>query len=315
MYEYDYLLAGATGQIGRYLLPELMKLGSVAIIMRPPANQAAQHKLIQLLRSDELPTVILGDVNTVELLPTARHIINAAGFTGLAGSITDYWPSNIMAAMTLAHHALNTEARLHQLSSVAVAEFRPEILTEGDKPIPDPRQLLYSTSKVMVELATEAILPSFQLQIVRIGDVVPPIEDMERNWRRTHWLPILFSCGKAGFSFAPPNYEVWLSDVSELARAITSLLDSPQHRVHALGEKYDWATLREYAHHTPQSRPSLLRMAEWMSWVILHGPEARMVSDRSTRAVLQYRSMFQWTRLGDEYWTTFANRSLMRGER
>lgn len=302
---YDYLLTGPTGQVGRYLLRLLTQLGSVAVVMRRCSVQAAWTELETLgldMKSSNLH-IILGDLNTCEL-PSARHIVNAAGFTSFAGRPTDYWKSNIMVAVRLAHHARRIGATFHQLSSVAVAEFRSDVLTEVKEAVPDEHQLLYSTSKVFVELAVSSILPT--TRIFRIGDVVPPICNFDRDWRKTHWLPILFRCGKQGFDYAPHTYKVWLGDTSEVAKAIIHLMDAPGHRHHVLGNPYSWATFRKNAMSEGVSSPGL---AKWMTDIILHGPEADMVDDTATRLVLA-KGGFTWSKLNDNYWRSFAERSV-----
>lgn len=304
---YDFLLAGASGQVGRYLLRELQEHGSVAVVMRRPSVSSAQSELSRLVGGDWTAlkdvTVIPGDVNTCEL-PRARHIVNAAGFTSLSGPPEDYWKANIMPAIRLAHHANATGAKLHQLSSVAVAEFRDDILYEESRPIPDGRQLTYSTSKVLMELAVSAVKPD--TQILRLGDVVPPLDRLEIDWRRSHWLSILFASGPAGFQFVPPEYTVWLADAAELAAAIAILMDKPGHCYHVLGKRYSWSFFRENA--ALSARPRIA-LTEWMTKIVMHGPEGGRVNEDFTYRTLQEED-FEWTLLNPAYWKAFGERSV-----
>ncbi len=312
---YKYLLTGPTGQIGRYLLRELMNVkGSVAVVMRRQTRGQAENDLMKALGPlchDEMPDVgiTLGSITSCNL-PEAEHIINAAGCTNLGHTLpTVYWNENILTAVRLAHHAKKTGASFHQLSSVAVAEFRPDLLTEDKVAFPDTRQTDYATSKVLVELSVASILP--EAQFLRIGDVVPPISAMETDWRRSHWLPILFSCGKPGFQFAPDDYGVWLADVSELARSIMLLVNYPGGRYHLLGNTYCWSELRGHALEMEREGQILSPMVKWMTDIILHGPEARMVDDDKTRKLLG-KEGFTWHKLDATYWKAFAERSVRR---
>ncbi len=307
---YDVLLTGASGQVGRYLLQELLAFGSVAVVMRRQSVLEAKDELRRLTgeplsgRFNDVD-IILGDLNTCEL-PDAEHIVNAAGFTSLSGPPSAYWKDNIMPAIRLAHHAVKTGGQLHQLSSVAVAEFRPDILRETSQAIPDERQLNYSTSKVFVELAVSAI--SSRSQIIRLGDVVPPIDRLSTDFRRAHWLSILFSSGPCGFDWARPDYTVWLADARELARAVRVLMDAPGRCYHALGKRYGWRFFRQHAVPTTLPRPALAR---WMTNIILHGPEGSEVNEDVTYQALA-KEGFEWSTLDAKYWAAFAKRSVRR---
>ncbi len=305
---YDFLLTGASGQVGRYLLRELQERGSVAVVMRRPSLYEAVDELRRLVGCPmgyELKDVhvILGDVNTCEL-PRAKHIVNASGFTSLSGPPEAYWRANIMPAVRLAHHANNTGARLHQLSSVAVAEFLPRILMETSRAVPDPRQLTYSTSKVLMELAVSSVKPD--TQILRLGDVVPPLHRLTDDFRRTHWLSILFASGAKGFDFAPEDYSVWLSDAAQLAEAVALLMDKPAHCYHVLGRRYTWNLFQT---NTTQSSKPRLKLARWMTELVMHGPEARRVNDDFTVRTLE-EADFEWKPLSPEYWRAFGMRSV-----
>jgi nucleoside-diphosphate-sugar epimerase len=281
-YSHDFILVGATGQVGRYLLPELQKLGSVAIVGR--------------------------DTPTSPPLPVAKYIVNAAGCTKLDNRTPydTYWRDNINLAVRLAHHAEETKARLYQLSSVAVAEFRSGMLFERTVPIPDTRQLRYSQSKCLMELAVRAV--SKEAQIIRLGDVVPPIAHMAEDWRKTHWLSILFSCGQHGFDYAPPKYSVWLATAEEVARAITKLFDEQGRCFHVLGQRHFWTEFQAYAE--PEGKTPLA-MAEWMTKIVLYGPEGQNVNDAYTKHTLSEKG-FEFQQLYSDYWRAFAMRSLER---
>lgn len=312
--KFDYLLTGASGQVGRYILRSLVdRQANVAVTMRRKTTKEAVDELCLKTGLDprvfaRRVTVFLGDLtdNSSWELPEAAHIINSAGHTSLGLSLPQqYWKSNILTAIRLAHHANFTGAKsFHQFSSVAVAEFRDTILTEYGIAIPDERQLTYSTSKVLVELAVHAIRPS--TQILRIGDIVPPVDRIKEDIRASHWLPILFKLGKDGFNYADPDYSVWLADSRELAEAVMILIDQPEIRFHLLGNAYSWKTFQESASNLPAKDDH--RMARWMTKIILYGPEAKQVSQNYTWPLLA-GSGFEWTRLDSTYWRTFAHAS------
>jgi nucleoside-diphosphate-sugar epimerase len=276
---YDYWLVGSTGQIGRYLLPELQNKGTVSV-----ADP----------RKDDFPV--------------AEHIVNAAGCTKLGlPDVNEYWNNNILLAVKLARYASHIGASFHQLSSVAVAEFKSRVLRESDEPIPDERQLPYSMSKVLVELATRAVNP--YTVIYRVGDVVPPLEDMSKNWRRNHWLSVLFSQGKAGFDLFPEDYGVWLSETKELAHSIRLLLHRSSPTYHVLGCRYNISELREAA--LPVFLPSQ-PVIQWMTEIVLHGPEASMVDNDGETPGLLRLDNFKYTRLDKHYWEEFAKSSVWK---
>lgn len=282
----DYLLAGASGQIGRYLLPELKKLGSVELYKRGMA---------------------------LEDIPLASHVINCAGYTKLwKGSVERYWEDNVMLSIKLARHAYNNNAQYHQLSSLAVAEFRNDRadvkypMDETETALPDVRQLQYSTSKALVELAVRAVCP--KCQIIRVSDVVTPLEDLTREFRRTHWLSIIFSGGWGAFDFNQHDYGVWLADAAEMARAIAILIHQPDPCYHAFGHVYLWSELREGLE---IAEPRNLALAKEMSTIVKYGPEAGEVTDVMTQKVLR-QAGFTWSRKTLEYWQAVAKRSLKK---
>ncbi|KKN32854.1 hypothetical protein LCGC14_0809720 [marine sediment metagenome] len=301
-HDYNYMLVGATGQIGRYLLELLPQMGRTVVLIRRKSLQDARWDL----PAGEFD-IVLGGLSSSNL-PTACHVINAAGFTKLVShNIHKYIGSNVIGATNLAHHVAETGGILHQLSSVAVAEFRKDVLTEANTPMVVGKQLPYSLSKALMENAISAILPPEQLQILRLGDVVPPVSAFSADWRRDHWLPVLFSCGKPGLSHAPPDYHVWVSDVSELAKAVCLLLDSPMSMCHVLGKMYSFEQFKRNAMDVP-AEENRDRLSKWMTHIITYGPEAHMVTDYSTMDELHLRG-FEWTTLEDPYWIAFALRS------
>lgn len=308
--EYDVFLTGATGQIGRYLLRELITrpLRVVVVSRSAIAESVVLERLGDGYRHPESSlTIIQGNLEDMEL-PRARITINAAGFTSLDGQIAKYWRSNILIATRLAHHAQKINGKLIQLSSVAVAEFRKHVLREDEFAIPHPNQLTYSMSKVFTELAVESILPRYRRLILRIGDVIPRFDYFDTDWRPRHWLPILFSQGRTGFGYAPADYGVWLSFTEELAHAILTLMDYPdtERRLHLLGHKYHWRDFIRATDHVPWASEGL---SKWMSDIILHGPEADEVSDFQTRQVMDHYNL-SWTRADNAYWRLFFEQSV-----
>lgn len=309
---YDVLLTGATGQIGRHVLTALLKQGkTVSVVMRRKDKWQAVEELTRITNLPLTLTggvgVYLGDLTDAKCpLPTVDRIINCAGHTALGMKpVANYWQDNIQVAIRLAHYAKRTGAFLHQLSSVAVAEFRGHVLTEEDTPIPDERQLTYSMSKVMVELAVTSIVP--RCQILRLGDAIPPPFRIREDFRENHWLPILFRYGREGFAYAPDDYSVWLATGDQIGRAISLLTETRLQRCHILGQMYPWKFFRQHA--LEGGRKPITYIIKWMSDIILHGPEAHEVSDSITAR--EFKNLgFQWLSPGAEYWKQFAQRSL-----
>ena len=205
IYEYDFALAGVTGQIGRVLLHELGERGTVR----------------QIRRGDDLGHV------------RAKHVINAAGYTKFDDRIERYWKDNIRYAVELATWAAEGGSHFHQLSSEAVAEYRTLTvangvnrnridgpLTEDMRPRAHPKMIDYALSKVLTEQAVRSIVPPQRLSVYRCSDFVPSPGNLKGDWRRNHWLTILFQAGKSGFE-PGDSFPVWIATVSDARTSVT----------------------------------------------------------------------------------------------
>lgn len=278
-FTYDYLLAGATGQIGRILSIYLKAKGTIYLVDRE-----------------------------TEVLPSARHVVNAAGYTLFNDNYEAYWNDNIRLAIRLAQHAYQTGAQYHQLSSEAVAEYRTQPMPEtlyGVKA--HPKMNHYALSKVLMETAVTSILPSYQTSIYRCCDVVPPWNGIKREWRRNHWLSILFAAGKAGFE-PVDDFPVWIAPVDELVRALVILIHAQCGRgaFHLLGHRYTWRQFHSYAPTLKSSKYHKMLVKQVTPIVRIDPPLATCIYATITDALLAEQG-FTWSLLPTEYWQEFAH--------
>lgn len=319
MHSVDYLITGVTGQIGRYFLRDLVLEADIAVVMRRSSRAEAEDELLTLVKLkdkvDEIPDldIILGDICECEL-PLAKYIINASGYTSLQElDFRKYVVGNINPAIKLAHHAKKTGAELHHMSSISVAEQYHELhgwsFEEYCPALPHLAQLPYARSKCLAELAIKAIAPQ-HVCVHRLGDVVPPLEYLDEDWRDKHWLPITFSCGRSAFDHAPYDYGVWLADTKELAEAVLKLIHAkhPVNSYHVLGCLYDWSSFRKYVENAPVDHT---RVARWITDIILYGPNGHHVCSNFTNRILTEEG-FEWNEKSEEYWQAFAKKSFER---
>lgn len=279
---FDVILAGASGQIGRALLPELEQSHSVFVVDRE---------------------------TDLERLPPARHVVNAAGYTKFDDDVERLWHDNVRFAVDLATAAKSMNAHFHQLSSEAVAEFRqdelPEKLYGGfGYPTAHPAMNDYALSKVLVEQAVRSILPPSALSVYRCSDVIPARDTFDQHWRRNHWLSIMFAAGRAAF-WPCDNFPVWIATTQELAQALALLIkDGSPGAYHLLGHVYTWEQFWEAARPTVPERGQ--RFVPVVRRIVRIDPPLATCIDQ-TQTVAKLRELgFKWTRLGMDYWKEFA---------
>ncbi len=283
-YEYDFALAGVTGQIGRVLLHELGERGSV----------------YKIYRGEDFTQT-----------PPARHVVNAAGYTKFDDHIERYWRDNIRFAVELATWATKGGSRFHQLSSEAVAEYRATPLTEEMQPTAHPRMIDYALSKVLTEQAVRSIVPPSHLSIYRCSDFVPSPDSFKGDWRANHWLTILFQAGKSGFD-PGDNFPVWIATVNDIAEAIARLVTAkattyrPEAAYHLLGHRYYWNEFQEAAHVGEKVGLLRQRLVDTVRPVIRIDPPLAFCIDQSrTKSALKLMN-FEWEYLRPEYWRDYA---------
>jgi nucleoside-diphosphate-sugar epimerase len=276
-FSYDFMVAGATGQIGNLLVENLETFGTVYRLSR-----------------------------TSRVFPLVKHVVNAGGFTKFNNDVGSYWEDNLRLSIRLATHAKDTGARYHQLSSEAVAEYRSDVLPETvEGPIANPRMIDYALSKVMVELAVRTIVPAHRLSIYRCSDVVPPVGRLAEQWRRDHWLAILFGAGKEGFR-PVDDFPVWIAHVDDMARALSILIRYPgTGAYHLLGRIHRWREFHEQA--VDLSRPSALsRLVPKVEEVIRISPPLATCIDQATTSHTLKTLGFTWADRSVDYWREFA---------
>ncbi len=279
-YEYDFALAGSTGQIGQVLDRELSDRGTV-------------HRI---QRGDDLTQA-----------PTAKHVINAAGYTKFDDHIERYWQDNIRFAVQLASWAENHESFFHQLSSEAVAEYRDDVLTEGlfSDPRAHPRMIDYALSKVLMEQAVVSVGGKFS--IYRCSDFVPTPGRFAQEWRRNHWLTILFRAGKDGF--APgDDFPVWIASVGDIARALALFITDENHRsiYHLLGHVYYWSDFQAAAQSGMSAGLMHQKLVDIVTPVIRIDPPLALCIDQKHTEKELNRLDFHWEYLGFDYWKLYG---------
>ncbi len=282
--EYDFALAGSTGQIGRALYNELAERGTVVNIFRG---------------------------SNLERTPSARHVINAAGYTKFDDHIERYWEDNIRFAVQLSTWATQHGSFFHQLSSEAVAEYRIDPLTEEMHPRAHPKMIDYALSKVLTEQVVRSIVPPSKLSVYRCSDFVPSPGRFATDWRRNHWLTILFSAGKAGFN-PGDGFPVWIATVDDVAKAIALLVTGygtlyvPRSAYHLLGHMYPWSQFQQGAQVLPVPATPHEKLVDIVRSVIrITPPLAHCIGQRRTEHALSAMG-FEWEYLEPEYWREYG---------
>ena len=315
--KYDVLLVGATGQVGRYILrhPSLHDM-SVAVLMRRASKKDAASELSYHFNGP-LPQnidILLGDALTCNL-PTARHVFNAAGYTRLNSTIDKHWGPNVILSLRLAEHSFNVNAQYHHFSTVSAAMFRKFALTEALTPRLAPRNIPYTASKITTELLLPYVANRYQ--IYRIGDVVPDRALMKHDFRRNHWMSILFGCGKSGFEFIPSDRIFYVLTGTDIANCVMALAfnSTSNNRHHVLGYPYTLKYLSQFSggsgsdigQRIAKRVSHLLWKDETWVWPIDNGHTLRNLTNLGV----------EHEKLGDNYWRLFSSEArsrLFRGE-
>lgn len=278
-YEFDFALAGSTGQIGRVLYHQLLDRGTVYRIRRDD-----------------------------HAIPTARHVVNAAGYTKFDDHIERYWQDNIRFAVQLAQMAEDNGSFFHQLSSEAVAEYREEVLTEGlfSSPRAHPKMIDYALSKVLVEQSVTSIVDAGRLSIYRCSDFVPSPGRFAAEWRRNHWLTILFRAGKHGFD-PGDDFPVWIAPVDEVAEAIALLVTESRRQVyHLLGHVYYWSEFQEAAMEEAGTGLMHQKLVDIVTPVIRIDPPLADCIDQVLTLKELGRLGFEYKSLEADYWRQYG---------
>lgn len=284
---YDYALVGSRGQIGRALRRDLNSMGTVYEVPRGG--------------EDDMPSV--------------RHLVNAAAFTKFnnEAGFNRYWDDNVVFPLKLAEIANKMGAHYHHLSSHGVAEFRSERLLEGDHPEPTTRMKPYTLSKVIAESLVSQT--ARRLTIYRVGDVVPGMDDLVRDWRKNHWLSVLFSAGRSAFPTG--YYPVWIAHVDDVSRAIAMISQSgPNDRFgthHLLGLVYSMGYLKKHAEDVEIGTLQPL-VDKVLKYVHIEPSLADTVDSARTSRLLSTWSGSApdpyWLSLTSHYWSTYAEVSI-----
>lgn len=311
---YDALLVGSTGQVGRYILRELVARGySVAVVMRRATHAEAVRELhrIGVPYLQNHIAIVLGDALTCQL-PSAGNVFNAAGCTDLSATISKHWSPNILMNLRLANHAVSIDATYHYLSTVSTALFRSTPLTEVDDPTPDIRQSTYTMTKAMSELMLSSVVPERLLRIYRISDVVPDVVRMMPDWRRDHWLSVLFRCGRYGFVLIPDDRVFYLATGSDIASAVVGLAYSTEksgYRYHVIGRPYSVNYLSSFASSAFRSDTGQ-RLAERVTRLVYGGPEWVWPIDSTRTDGILAGLGFNYSSLGAPYWDAFSREAI-----
>jgi thioester reductase-like protein len=301
----DFLVVGATGQIGRHIVREAAKLGSVIVAMRRRSSFAARNDLALALGEvasvlEGQLEVVVGDAAVIDF-PNTRHIINACGLTKFSGPFDAYWRSNVLTAVNLATHAAAAGAHLHHLSTISVAVGRPSRLTEADLPTPSSRQSAYSYSKVLAELAVLRLMGD-KLSIYRVPDVVPPVGRIAEEIRRDHWLTLV--AGTGCVDTLPPGYRFHAVATDEIASTVLSLAMGGDTGCYNLfGPVYE---LRVIAGKATTPSAHALRVASQVGKLVTSGVPLPDLVDQATTMDRLAAINIRWSGLDDRYWAEFV---------
>ncbi|MEU0539237.1 AMP-binding protein [Nocardia sp. NPDC005978] len=178
----DWLITGATGFLGRHLVPELLRrtTGTVHCLVRARDPEHARHRLGALARHPRV-AVHAGDVASPDLglspdlwrsLSTdIGGIIHGAAALSLSLPFTDMAAVNIRGAAEIARFAGASGAKVFHLSSLAVlaaTDLEAETLDERTRLTPSTRLFgCYPQTKWAAETLLRASVP--RLFVIRPG--------------------------------------------------------------------------------------------------------------------------------------------------
>lgn len=310
--KYDYFLTGASGQVGRNILRNLVQYGTVAIVMRRSSLYQAQQELKILIGNDTFNeseiSIYLGDILDIKL-PVSKEIFHAAATTEFRCSFNKYWEENVMSTIKLSQHANTYGAHLHLMSSISVAQCRTSVLTENDMPILHKKQSNYTWSKGISEHLAFKILPQDKLSIYRISDLVPSNENIEIDFRRNHWLVLLLNSNSHVLKSLPDDYEFYLVSGNDLSKAIVCISQKGISGIfHLFGLKYKWKEVIRAS----MNKGSIERkngIAKYIKRKIFVDPSiATLVDDKKTMLLLNNLKV-RWKSISPEYWEKLKRKS------
>ncbi len=179
----EWLVTGATGFLGRHLVPELLARTDARIhcVVRGANDAEAQARLGTLGENARIaahagdvsaPRFGLGEGSWHELARRVGHVVHAAASLSLSLPFAALEATNVRGALEVARFVLaGNEKALHQVSSLAVlasTDLREERLDEWTRARPAVRVLgPYAQTKWVSEALLRRAVPG--LQIVRPG--------------------------------------------------------------------------------------------------------------------------------------------------
>ncbi len=209
------LLTGASGFIGRHLLPLLTeKAPRLLLLPHDPARATLENQY----------EVVTGDITRMETLPRAlegiTHVIHLAGkVEGGRGEPADFMHTNADGIAALATVA--REANVKQFIYTSSITVYGPVLNATEK-YPVRPNTNYSNSKVAAENALRHLLP-FHYTILRLplvlgagdtGFMIPALQSMRESGKTT-----IIGSGKASWSVV---------SAQDAARACLLALDHPE---------------------------------------------------------------------------------------
>lgn len=309
----DCLIAGAAGQIGRHILACAIRSGADVAVWARRDVRDELNRITGIQPSQY--SLYIGSAYETDL-PTAHTVINAAGLTKWGRTdLDDYLRANVGITSWLSRHAYVTGGHYHHLSTMAVAGRLDGCLVENAsdplstatyRPIdtlPDLRP--YVASKVIAELVG-TLYPRSHLY--RVCDVVPSVYRLEQDFRRDHWLSILFGHTPSGLRL---DRRFYIATDMEVAKAIwilkTQSNRTPRAIYHVLGNVYNWSDI------APEPLRSVsMAEASTVHTLVAMLSEMNELPSRIAAPITQYdlhRYGFDYQQLGADYWLEFKVRA------
>ncbi|KAJ5204641.1 Equisetin synthetase [Penicillium cinerascens] len=173
------LVTGATGSLGKQIIPHLAaneRVAQIIILARPIEGRESSSLFsglrgkIQIL-SNELPSLPADETPELVELDVILHIAADRNFWDGYGALK---PVNVTSTKALAKMALRTGAKLHVLSSGALADYQTD--DRDDLPRPDPAHG-YVSSKWVAERYLASAARHLGLQVTTHRPTKTPVDD------------------------------------------------------------------------------------------------------------------------------------------
>jgi thioester reductase-like protein len=271
----EWLITGATGFLGRHLVPELLARtkGRIHCVVRAASDAAAQSRLGALGKTDRIiahagdisaPHFGLGNASWHELARRVGHVVHGAASLSLSLPFAALEATNVRGALEVARFVLaGNEKALHYVSSLAVlaaTDLSEERLDEWTRVGPEVRVLgPYAQTKWVSEVLLRCAV--HDLRIVRPGLLTAhsrtavssptcPLASFLRAVSRLRCLPIADD-ERLRVDITPVDHAA-----HAIAEAVTSLSCPPV--LHIASERGASLAdlLRALRHHTPIERVS-----------------------------------------------------------